>query len=125
MAPRAYAARLHRLVVALAAALVFGCGADDGPDAEAVVKEWGEAVNARDWQRACELSTQSPKDCEDGLRSDFAGARLEFDGPATNGGEMQPGERYFAFGGNLGTVFVTAVPENDGFRVRVEAMVVR
>ncbi len=84
---------MHRFAAALAAALLLGCAADDAPDAEAVVKEWGEAVNARDWQRACELSTQSPKDCKDGLRGDFAEERLKFDGPAINGGEMQPGER--------------------------------
>ena len=113
------------VAAAVAAAVVLGCGGGDAPNAEAVVKEWGEAVNARDWERACELSEGSQQDCETSLQGEFARARLEFEGPATNGGAMKPGEEYFSFGGSSGTVLVTAAPKDDDFRVRVEAVVLR
>jgi len=55
----------------------------------------------------------------------LGGRLLTFDGPATQGGGMKPGEEYFSFGGNLGSLFVTAVPADGGFRVRFEAIVAR
>jgi hypothetical protein len=113
-----------RLMTVFAAAVVFGCGGD-ARGSEAVVKEWGEAVNDRDWGRACELSAAPEEGCEDSLRGDLARVRLVFDGPATNGGGLKPGEEHFSFRGSGGTVFVTAVPKGDEFRVRIEAIVVR
>ena len=119
---------MRRLIIGFGAAALFGCGAE-ARNAEGVVKEWGKAVNARDWERACELTVGSQQECEDGLPDDFAGERLTFEGPATQGGEMKPGEEYFSFGGKVGgdvaTVFVTAVPDDDEFRVRVEAIFLR
>ncbi len=115
--------------------MLFGCGGNEALSAGAVVKEWGEAINARDWERACELSVRPQKDCEDSLRGDYARARLTFGGvagyslralSATNGGELKESEESFFFGGNIGmaevTVVVTAVPKDGGFRVRVEAI---
>ena len=36
-----------------------------------------------------------------------------------------PGETYFSLGDRTRTVFVTAVPGDDGYRVRLEALVER
>jgi hypothetical protein len=119
---------MRRLIIAFAGAALVGCGAE-ARNAEGVVKKWGNAVNARDWEHACELSVGSQQKCKDGLPDAFAGARLTLDGPAAQGVETKPGEEYFSFGGEVNgkaaTVFVTAVPDDDGFRVRVEAIVGR
>lgn len=64
--------------LALAAA---GCGADvDRADADEVAAAWVEAINDRDWSRACELSVQTDGlDCEEVLGEalgDVRGAEL-------------------------------------------------
>ena len=113
-----------RLLIVAAAASV-GCGGSSPRSAEEVARQWGDAVNARDWERACELSTASGGDCQRKLRRGFGEARLRFAGPAVNGGGTKPGDEYFSFDANFGTVFVTAVRDGDAFAIRVEAIVRR
>jgi hypothetical protein len=105
-------------------ATLLGCGGkDDGSSAEDTVRRWGDAVNDRRWDRACALSAGADGECQRKLRRDFGEARLTFEGPAVNGGGTEAGQEYFSFGGDAGTVFVTALPDGDEFRVRVEAVI--
>ena len=107
----------------IAAVLATGCG--DGDSAEETVKLWASAVNEQNWDRACELSTKSD-DCEASLRENFDKDELTFQGPASGGGGTAPGESYFSLETETrSTVFVTAVPDGDSFRVRFEALVER
>ncbi len=111
------------LIVAVVASV--GCGGSSPATAEEVARQWGEAVNARDWNRACALSAAADAGCERKLRRGFGEARLTFTGPAVNGGGTKPGDEYFSFDDNGGTVFVTAVRDGDSFAIRVEAIVRR
>jgi len=115
------------VVIGWSVLLSAGCGSGDGGGtAEDAVKRWAEAVNNRDWARACNLSVEPGARCEQTYRSDFDGDTLTFEGPASNGAGTKPGEAYFALhqakGG--GTIFVTAVPGDGGFVVRLEAVVI-
>lgn len=124
-------ARVHRArvvaIVSSALLLLAGCGGSGvAATADDAVKRWAEAINNRDWTQACELSVEPGDRCEESLRSNFDGDTLTFQGAATNGGGTRPGESDFSLqqakGG--GTVFVTAVPRDGGFVVRLEALVV-
>jgi hypothetical protein len=103
--------------------VLAGCGDGDGrSEPDEAVRQWADAVNDRDWRRACELSTDRAASCASKLRSNFAAARLDFQGRATGGG-VKPGESYFSLRQTPGgTVFVTAVPDGDTYAVRLEAV---
>jgi hypothetical protein len=49
---------------------------------------------------------------------------LHFEGPAQNGGGTKPGQSYFSLRqAKGGTVFVTAVPKDGDYVVRMDAVV--
>jgi hypothetical protein len=113
------------MLLAWGLVLLGGCGGTSVPPrAEDVVKQWANAINVRQWGRACKLTSGPADSCETWLRSDFDNDALTFEGPATNGGGTAPGESYFSLRQRTGGwIYVTAVPKGDTYTVRLEAAV--
>jgi hypothetical protein len=78
--------------LALTAALA-GCGGGGDADRK-VAQRWVDALNARDWKRACALQVRAGKACETVLRAAFRGTEVKLreagDNFAVN---MRNGER--------------------------------
>ena len=110
-------------MVAAAAALVMcACGGASYDNPEAAARAWGEAINDREWVRACELMDPRQDDCERTLREQLGDTTLTFDGRAIGG----PREgAYYSFGSDIGSVFATAVRRDGGYRLHYEALILR
>lgn len=90
--------------------------------ASAAAQVWGHAVDAGDTGRACALMSDR-RACAKTV-ADLQGTGLRFTGEAVNGMVRAPGERYYSFASDRGTVFVTVTPKERSFDVRVEVTVV-
>ena len=113
-----------RAVLVIAAAALAGCGGGALPGSpDGAVKKWADAINARDWKQACEISADPGSSCESKLRDNVREDRVTFDGPASNG---NPGDRAFSLSaGRRRTLMVAAVPRGGGYVVRFEAIIER
>ncbi len=123
------------LIAGLLAAGVLGCGGGGGDDADRdpieVAMAWVNALNERDYERACELSvtaSSSEPPCEELLKASSGDRKLELvEGAYFNRSEQQPAFGSFSATPEGGGPPVTFMVEEHGgrFLVHFEVSVIR
>ena len=126
---------MRPLLAGLLAVAVLGCGAGQGDDGDLdpvqVATAWVEAVNERDYRRACELSVRAPPNdpaCEELLEGGFGDVLLERpEGAYFNQSGEQPAHGSFSAARRGGGAPVTFMVEEQGGRylVHFEVSVIR
>jgi len=123
-----------RLLAAILAVGLVGCGGGQRDDADLgaveVATEWVEALNDRDYRRACGLSIPLPQEvsCESELENGYGDVTLEPpEGAYFNRSEDQPaGGQFSAFRKGGGKPATFAVEERAGrYLVHFEVSVIR
>ena len=83
-----------------------------------------EALNDRDWARACELRHEPEPDCEAETRHDFDGAEVKLKPPNTyqEGNRVNDNETTFAIeasGGRVKTAFFEIVADSIDLQIAI------
>jgi hypothetical protein len=108
--------------VVLAAGLSACGGGDEPRSAQAAVDAWVAALNARDWERACELEEAPPRDCPQRKDRSFT----EHAGRLRSAGRHQQGESLIYSVEMPGASVGVAAREVDGeWRVHPEVQIIR